>query len=78
MPTNKPRLNLTLNPDDMDMLAHFATKEAKSIAAVARDLIEEALELREDYMLAKLADQRMKEDTGTYHSHDEVWGNINK
>ncbi|MGE3623866.1 MAG: DUF6290 family protein [Bdellovibrionales bacterium] len=74
MPTNNPRLNVTLLPETAVLLAELAKKEGKSVASLAKELVLDALEQREDIALSALAERREKEQAGkkTY-SHEEVW-----
>jgi len=52
----------------------IATSEGVSMSTIARDLIREAIELREDVALADFADKRMKTlDSKKALSHDDVW-----
>lgn len=57
MPTKQPRLNVTLNPAIIGALSYLAQKDQKSLSNIAQELIQEALELREDLYLSKLADE---------------------
>ncbi|MCK7505325.1 MAG: DUF6290 family protein [Desulfobacterales bacterium] len=52
----------------------LANSEGVSMSAIARDLILEAIELREDVALATFADKRMKTfNRKASLSHDDVW-----
>lgn len=52
----------------------LANSEGISMSAIARDLILEAIELREDVALATLADKRVKTfNRKASLSHDDVW-----
>lgn len=72
MPTENPRINITTNKKLYAFLSEIAEKEEKSLSALARDLIIEALDEREDRYLSKLADERMKEDDGKWIKHEDV------
>lgn len=63
-----PRINITLERNVVVMLAKLAKngQEKKSLAGIARELILEALELREDIDLSKIADSRHGEKTIPY------------
>ena len=56
MHASKPRINVTLEKSTVGILNKLAKKspDKKSVASVARDLILEALELREDMYLSKM------------------------
>jgi predicted DNA-binding protein len=75
MPTDNPRLNLTLDPDLAKTLAMISKKRQKPMARVARDLIEQALEDQEDYALSQIANRRLETMSKTI-PHDEVWARL--
>jgi hypothetical protein len=72
MPTKHPRINITLPESTAGILADLAEQENISIASVAKELILEALERREDKVLSALAETR---DTKTAKriKHDDAW-----
>lgn len=72
MATKHPRLNVTLSPEQMGLLALLAKKEDKSLSAIAGKLIEEAMEMHEDLYLSKLAAERDTPDT-VWISHEDAW-----
>ncbi len=72
MPTQKPRLNLVLDPFDLEIISRFAKKTGKSIAGAGKELILKALELEEDFYFSKESEKRLKED-GKRYSHEEAW-----
>ncbi len=52
----------------------LATSEGISMSTIARDLIREAIDLREDVSLAAFADRRMKSfDRKEALSNEDVW-----
>jgi predicted DNA-binding protein len=56
-------------------LHDLAENEGVSMSMLMRDLVKEALELREDRALAEFAAEREKDfDPSEALSHDEVWG----
>ena len=74
MATRKPRVNVVLDESAYKILKQLSKEENNSISSTIRDLIKEALELREDTALSKFALEREK----TLHkskilSHKEVW-----
>ena len=74
MPTKNPRVNIVVEPPLYSVLQNIATSEGVSMSTIARDLIREAIELREDVALADLADTRMKTfDRKKSLSHKDVW-----
>lgn len=72
MPTKNPRINLTLEESMAGFLSSIAEHEHKSISSLAKELIMEALERREDIMLSKLAEIRDK-DTIKRIKHKDAW-----
>ena len=74
MPTKNPRVNIVVEPPLYSVMQDIATSEGVSMSTIARDLIREAIELREDVALADFADTRMKTlDRKKALSHDDVW-----
>lgn len=74
MPTDNPRLNITLQPDLAALLTRLAKKENKSVSCMAKDLVIDALERREDVMLSLLAEQREKGQKGkAVRTSAEAW-----
>ena len=55
MPTKYPRVNLVVEPPIHSAMQNIARLEGVSMSAVARDLIKEAISLREDVALASFA-----------------------
>jgi len=58
MPTRNPRINITFEPATSGVLAYLAIQEEKSVTSVAKELVLEALERREDMALSTLAEIR--------------------
>ena len=58
MTTLHPRLNITIDPEKAAMLMELAKKNHRSVSAMAKELILEALERREDMALSTLAEKR--------------------
>jgi len=74
MPARNPRVNIVVEPPLYSVLHDLATSEGLSMSTIARDLIREAIDLREDVALASFADIRMKTfDRKVALSHDDVW-----
>lgn len=75
MPTDKPRVQVTLDEESNGLLAMLASKHNKSVSATAADLIREALETHEDLYLSRVTNERIanNSDQGTT-SHDDAWG----
>ena len=74
MPTKNPRVNIVVEPLLYSVMHDLATSEGVSMSTLARDLIREAIDLREDVALADFADTRMKTfDRKVALSHKDVW-----
>ncbi|MDX2112480.1 MAG: hypothetical protein SFW63_01915 [Alphaproteobacteria bacterium] len=72
MPTNQPRVNITMNKDLHEMLSLFAKHEGKSVSMAAKDLIELGLELQEDLYFSRLSDERLAKG-GKNIPHKDAW-----
>lgn len=72
MTTKTPRLNITLDSENLGLLATLAGRNNKSLSATAKDLILQALELEEDLYLSKIAAERDKKGT-KFISHEDAW-----
>jgi predicted DNA-binding protein len=74
MPTKNQRINLALEKPLYRQLQRLAKNDGVSLSLKARDLIKEALEAREDIVLAKFAEEREKTfDKTKALTHEEVW-----
>lgn len=72
MTTKNPRINVTFEKATVGVLAHLACQEHKSIASVVRELASEALEMREDLYLSRVA-EKLDVANGKTYTHDDVW-----
>jgi CopG-like RHH_1 or ribbon-helix-helix domain, RHH_5 len=72
MPTDNPRINITLGEDTAKLIAVLAKHEHKSTSGLAKELIVEALERREDMFLSTIAEAR---DVATAKKikHSDAW-----
>jgi len=74
MPTKNPRVNIVVDLPLYSAMNDLATTEGVSMSTLARDLIREAMNLREDVALSAFADTRMKTfDRKKALSHRKVW-----
>lgn len=64
---------VNLSKESREAVIGLAELRNKSISKTAEELIDFALEIYEDQYFSELADERMKNDTGEYLTHDEVW-----
>lgn len=72
MPTHNPRINIVANEELYNSLSALAASEEKSLSAISKELIIEALEKREDQYLSEIANLRDKDHNKTL-SHKEIW-----
>ena len=73
MPTKNPRLNITFEEGTLSLLSQLAEAEKKSISNVAKALIIEALERREDIYFSALVEEREKLNQAPLVSHEDAW-----
>lgn len=74
MPTNNPRVNIVVEQTMYSVIHDLADIEGVSMSTIARDLIREAIELREDAALSALADKRLNTfDRKKALSHNDIW-----
>ncbi len=75
MPTKNARVNVVLEKPLYAAVDEIAKRQGLSKSMVARDLIREAIELREDLVLADFAENREKTfDVKKAIAHEDVWG----
>ena len=72
MPTAKKRINLTVEDNLFENLQRLAKKENASVASVSHDLLERALELREDQYFSEVGESRLTKK-GKRVAHKDVW-----
>lgn len=74
MPTKNPRVNVVVEPPLYSIMHDLAQKTGVSMSTLARDLIREALEIREDVALGDFAEIRIKTfNRDSALSHEETW-----
>jgi hypothetical protein len=74
MPAKNPRISVILDKPLFNQIVKIAKRDGVSLSLKARDLLKEALEIQEDIILAKLAEDR--EETFSHSDaigHDEIW-----
>ncbi|TAL20705.1 hypothetical protein EPN90_00080 [Patescibacteria group bacterium] len=72
MSTTKYRVNLSVSTDLKRALQKLAKRDHTSVATKAVDLVRTALEIEEDAILLKLAEER-ETKKGKYVPHDAAW-----
>lgn len=75
MPARNPRVNVVLEKPLYEAVDHLAKKEGVSLSTAVRDLVKEAIEIREDIDLARFAETRERTlRRSRVLSHKDVWG----
>lgn len=75
MPARNPRVNVVLEKPLYEAVDHLAKEEGVSLSTVVRDLVREAIEIREDIDLGRLATKREKSlRRSRVLTHKDVWG----
>jgi metal-responsive CopG/Arc/MetJ family transcriptional regulator len=75
MPARNPRVNVVLEKPLYEAVDRMAKEEGVSLSTVVRDLVKEAIEIREDIDLGRFAEAREKTLRRTRaHTHKDVWG----
>ena len=75
MPAKNPRVNVVLERPLYDALGRVARLDGASLSTKARDLLRDALELREDAGLLEIAEERARTfDEAAALTHEQVWG----
>ncbi len=69
----KKRINVTLSDDNINFLSQIAKAEKKPTATKAREFLEMAMELHEDYALSKWADKRERGGGRLVKNSEELW-----
>lgn len=69
MPSAKTRINLTVPSTVEQSLARFAKRDETTVATVALNLIQHALEIEEDIALGAIAKQRGTKTRFVNHEH---------
>ena len=72
MPTIKSRINLTVPRDLSLVLNRLAVRDDRSVSSKTIELIERALELEEDIVLQKVAENRDRKGV-KFISHKSAW-----
>lgn len=72
MPTKNPRLNVVLDGEQYEFIKELSQREDKSLSVVAKELISDAIEKHEDYLLSQFAMKRESKSQKTV-KHDKAW-----
>lgn len=75
MPTTKTRINITVPSRLEKEIGLLAKRDETSLSAKVLELIYTALEIEEDAVLLRIAEDREKSaKPSDYLTHEEVWG----
>jgi metal-responsive CopG/Arc/MetJ family transcriptional regulator len=75
MPARNPRVNVVLEKPLYEAVGHLAKEEGISLSTVVRDLVKEAIEIREDIDLGRIAGSREKSlKRSRALAHKDIWG----
>lgn len=80
MPTKNPRINVTFDPSDQEVIQLICKKKNMSMSKLVRKVVEDWLEEYEDMLLARRAEEAEKrwEANGRQTiSHEELWKRLN-
>ena len=73
MATVNPRINITI-PEEIALLLNKTAKQSKkSVSRVALDLIEWAIEEREDLYFSKIADEVVRSNPKLFPNSKDIW-----
>ena len=74
MPTKNARINVVVEKPLYTIIDEMSKERGISKSMVVRDLVIQAIDLREDQVLARFADERVKSlDKAGMLTHEEVW-----
>jgi len=74
MPARNPRVNVVLEKPLYEAVDHLAKEEGVSLSTAVRDLVKEAIEIREDVDLGRLSEAREKTlRRSRALTHKDVW-----
>jgi predicted DNA-binding protein len=73
MATVNPRINITVSDEIAAILSKTAKQSRKSMSKVALELIEWAIEEREDLYFSKIADELMRSDPNFIPNSEDIW-----
>jgi len=73
MATVNPRINITVPEEIAVLLTKTAQQSKKSVSKVALDLIEWAIEEREDLFFSKIADEVVRSNPKIIPNSEDIW-----
>ena len=69
----KPRINITVSDEIAAILSKSAKQSKKPVSKVARELIEWAIEEKEDMYFSEIADEIMRSNPKFISNSDNIW-----
>ncbi len=73
MPTTKKRINITVDKETDKILGMLARQENVPKATITSRLLNDALEIEEDFRLSAVAEKRMKDGGKYLLDKDAFW-----
>ena len=73
MATSNPRINITVPNEIAVLLSKTARQSKKSVSKVALELIEWAIEEREDIYFSKIADEIVRSNPVFIPDNEDIW-----
>ena len=73
MATSNPRINITVPGKIASILSITARQNKKSVSKVALELIEWAIEEKEDIYFSRIADEREQANPTWKKDNDKIW-----
>jgi len=73
MATVNPRINITVSDEVAEILSKTAKQNRKSISKVALELIEWAIEEREDMYFSKISDEIISSNPNFIPNSEDIW-----
>ena len=73
MATLNPRINITVPNEIAVLLSETAKQNKKSISKVALELIEWAIEEREDMYFSRIADETIRSNPRFIPNSEDIW-----
>jgi predicted DNA-binding protein len=75
MPTKNARINVVMEKPLYALIDELSKERGVSKSMLVRDLVIQAIDLREDQALTRLADERVKSfEKSKVLSHEDIWG----
>lgn len=79
MPAKNPRVNVVLEQPLYEVLRRWAKRDGVSLSLKVRDLVKAAVEVEEDQVLARFAEEREQSfDRQKALTHAKVWTHLRR